>query len=241
MAKNSNHFICFIFESENFSLSSVIIFVAASTFCIPLVYSAVIREADPRPWFDRGHHDRYTWSRELGDDYVVTETAYAPKGYSFVVMKSRDSEVLDHGYKRCTSYYDFTGTEPITVVTVKGPKEKRPCLVTDTELTYKMAMADLADRNGSTAATSLKPLKTLDGTIPALDLHGEQELFKHNPGIRAACRGRKVVDTRRGGGSAYSDNSRVVKVLLLDVVVNIVQLKAPSKKSSWRSNGFFDL
>ncbi|GFS16213.1 hypothetical protein ElyMa_003208600 [Elysia marginata] len=156
-------------------------------------------------------------------------------------MKSRDREVLDHDYNRCTSYYDFTGVKPIVVVTVKGPKAKKPCLVADTELTYQTAMADLADRNGSTAATSLKPLKSLDASIPPLDQHGEQELFKHNPGIKAACRGRKVVDTRRGIGSANSDNSRVIKILLMDIVVNVVQLRAPPKKSSWRSNGFFDL
>ena len=70
-----------------------------------------------------------------------------------------------------------------------------------TSLWLKLPRRCVSDPQGSTAATSLKPLKTLDGTIPALDLHGEQELFKHNPGIRAACRGRKVVDTRRGGGS----------------------------------------
>ncbi|RUS72109.1 hypothetical protein EGW08_020135 [Elysia chlorotica] len=241
MMRKNNPVLHFCFRRGNSVPSLKLVFAVVSTFYIHFVYSAVIRETDPRPWFERGHHDQYTWSRELGDDYVVTERAYAPKGYSFVVMKSRDKDVLYHGYRRCTSYYDFSGKEPIVVVTVKGPKEKKPCLVTDTELTYKTAMADLVDRNGSTAATSLKPLKTLDGTIAPMDLQGEQELFKHNPGIRAACRGRRIIDTRHGGGTAFSDNNRVVKVLLLDVVVNVVQQKVPPKTSSWRSSGFFDL
>lgn len=223
------------------SITSAFLLCVMSAFCASLVSTAVIREVDHRPWFDRGHHDRYEWSRELGYDYVARETAYAPKGYTFIVMKSRDRELLEHGYKRCTSYYDFTGFKPIVVVTVKGPKEKKPCLVADTELTYHTAMMDLEERNGSTAATNLKPLKSLDASIPPLDLDGEQELFRQNPGIRAACRGRRVVDTRRGVGNATSENSRVSKVLLMDIVVNIVQLKAPPKRSSWRSSGLFDL
>ncbi|GFO21683.1 hypothetical protein PoB_004818800 [Plakobranchus ocellatus] len=224
------------------SLGFKIIVTTATVFALTVnFFFNKIRETDPRPWFDRGHHDRYTWSRELGDDYVVTETAYAPIGYKFIIMKSRDRELREHGYRRSTSYYDFTGPKPIVVLTVKGPKEKRPCLVTTTELTYKTAMADLADRNGSTSATSLKPVKSVDGTILPLDTQGELDLFRDNPGIRAVCQGRRVVDTRMGIGSANSENSRVVKVLLMDVVVNVVQLKSSSRKSSWRSSNFFDL